>query len=198
MVNKGKKYYDIVTTAKDLFWKHGIKRVTVEEICRRANVSKMTFYKYFTNKEELAKQIIKNIFDESMEKYNEMMLSDLPFSEKMKLQVRMKLEGTKDISEEYVKDVYEDTDSELHKYWDKRANEAIETVINYFKDAQVKGWIRKDIKIDFILYIINKFFDFANDDYLISKYDTMQELIVEINKFFLYGILPYENKPDDQ
>jgi AcrR family transcriptional regulator len=197
MVNKGKKYYDIVTTAKDLFWKHGIKRVTVEEICMIANVSKMTFYKYFPNKEELAKQIIKNIFDESMEKYNEMMLSDLPFSEKMKLQVKMKLEGTKDISEEYVKDVYEDTDSELHKYWEKRANEAIETVINYFKDAQAKGWLRKDIKIDFILYMINKFFDFANDDYLISKYDTMQDLIVEINKFFLYGILPYENKPDE-
>ncbi len=197
MVNKGKKYYDIITAAKDLFWKHGFKRVTVEEICVTANVSKMTFYKYFPNKTELAKQIISNIFDEGMIKFNKMMLSDISFAEKMKLQVRMKLEGTKDISEEFVKDVYGDADSEVHKFWEEKANEAIERVIRYYREAQANGWLRKDIKIDFILYIINKFFDFVNDETLISKYDSMQELIVEINKFFLYGILPYEDMPDE-
>ncbi len=197
MVKTGKKYYDIIKAAKDLFWKHGLKRVTVEEICVTANVSKMTFYKYFPNKTELAKQIISNIFDEGMIKFNEMMLSDISFAEKMKLQVRMKLEGTKDISEEFVKDVYGDADSEVHKFWEEKANDAIDRVIRYYSEAQAKGWLRKDIKIDFILYIINKFFDFVNDETLISKYDSMQELIVEINKFFLYGILPYKDMPDE-
>jgi len=192
MVKTGKKYDDIIIAAKGLFWKHGFKRITIEEICSTANVSKMTFYKYFPNKTELAKQIISNIFDENMNKFNEMMLSDISFAEKMKLQVRMKLEGTKDISEEFVKDVYGDTDSEVHKFWEEKANEAIARVIDFYREAQSKGWLRKDIKIDFILYIINKFFEFVNDEYLISKYDSMQELIVEINKFFLYGILPYE------
>ena len=196
MVNKGKKYYDIITTAKDLFWKHGFKRVTVEEICTRSNVSKMTFYKYFKNKTELAIQIIKDMFDENIKKINELMLSDISFEEKMKLQVRMKLEATNDISEEFVKDVYGDNDSEVKKYWEKMANDAIDIVINHYREAQNKGWMRKDIKIDFIIYVINKFFEFVNDDYLISKYDTMQDLIVEINKFFLYGILPYENKQE--
>ncbi len=69
--------------------------------------------------------------------------------------------------------------------------------MNHYKIAQEKGELRKDLKIDFILYIINKFFEFANDDYLISKYKTMQDLIVEINKFFLYGILPHTKQPDD-
>lgn len=197
MVNKGKKYYDIITTAKDLFWKHGFKRVTVEEICTRSNVSKMTFYKYFKNKTELAIQIIKDMFDENIKKINELMLSDISFEEKMKLQVRMKLEATNDISEEFVKDVYGDNDSEVKKYWEKMANDAIDIVINHYREAQNKGWMRKDIKIDFIIYVINKFFEFVNDDYLISRYDTMQDLIIEINKFFLYGILPYENKQDE-
>ena len=197
MVKVSKKYHDIITTAKDLFWKHGFKRVTVEEICLKANVSKMTFYKHFANKTELEIQIIKNMFDENMKKFNEMMLSDISFEEKMKLQVKMKLEGTKNISEEFVKDVYGDTGSEVQKYWEKRTNEAIVIVINHYREAQKNGWLRKDIKIDFILYVINKFFDFANDDFLIAKYNTMQDLIVEINKFFLYGILPYEKMPDE-
>jgi AcrR family transcriptional regulator len=197
MVNITNKYEDIIKTAKELFWKYGFKRVTVEEICIKANVSKMTFYKYFPNKTELAIKIIKDIFDDSMKIYNEMMSEDIPFTEKMQKQVMMKLEGTKDISEEFVKDVFGDTDSQVHKYWEKRANEAITTVIDHYKDAQSKGWIRKDIKIDFIVYVINKFFEFVNDDYLISKYKTMQELIIEINKFLLYGILPYKNMPDE-
>ena len=42
--------------------------------------------------------------------------------------------------------------------------------------------------------MINKTFEFVNDDELISKYATMQDLILEINRFFLYGILPHESK----
>lgn len=197
MVNTSNKYNDIVTTAKDLFWKHGLRRVTVEEICTVAGVSKMTFYKYFKNKNELAITIIENMFDENMKKFNKMMQSDISFEEKMKMQVRMKLEGTKDMSEEFVKDVFGGKETEIRKCWEKLANEAIGTVINHYREAQMKGWMRKDIKIEFILYVINKFFEFVNDGQLISHYDTMQDLTVEINKFFLYGIMPYKNSPDE-
>ena len=49
------KSLDILNTARQLFWKHGIRRVSVEEVCREAGVSKMTFYRSFPNKIELAK-----------------------------------------------------------------------------------------------------------------------------------------------
>ena len=191
------KKEDLLRTAKDLFWKFGFRRVTVEEICREANVSKMTFYKYFSNKEDLAIEMIKKMFDENMKVFNEMMEADIPFEEKMHKQVQMKMEGTKNISEEFVKDIYGDVESEINKYWKKRINEAMMEVMNHYKKAQEKGWIRKDLKIDFMMYLVNKFFEFTNDDYLISKYNTMQDLIMEINKFFLYGILP-SNKPQNE
>ena len=54
---KSKKLCQISQTAETLFKLYGIKRVTVEEICKKANVSKMTFYKYFRNKIELVKHI---------------------------------------------------------------------------------------------------------------------------------------------
>ena len=57
------KRIQIVKTAKELFWKFGIKRVTIEEICREANVSKMTFYKFFSNKNELLHTVIEEMFD---------------------------------------------------------------------------------------------------------------------------------------
>jgi len=44
--SENQKYNQIIDTSKKLFWKYGIKRVTIEEICREAGVSKMTFYKH--------------------------------------------------------------------------------------------------------------------------------------------------------
>ena len=197
MVRHNKKFRDIVHTAKGLFWKHGLRRVTIEEICQEANVSKMTFYKYFPNKTELAKEILNRLFEENMKKFDKLMLADIPFEEKMHQQIKLKTEGTEDISEEFVKDIYGDPDSELAGYWKMRADGFIQKVIDHYTDAQQKGWLRTDVKIDFILYMINKTFEMVNDKALISKYDNMQELILEINRFFLYGILPYEKQADD-
>ena len=60
------KKNQILHTSKELFWKFGFKRVTIEEICKEAGVSKMTFYKFFPNKLELAKTILDKIFDENI------------------------------------------------------------------------------------------------------------------------------------
>jgi AcrR family transcriptional regulator len=196
MSHQNKKYRDITSTAKTLFWKHGFRRVSIEEICREAGVSKMTFYKYFSNKLELVREILNVMFRESMDEFRRLMHADIPFEEKMKRQIQMKLEGTRDISEEFVKDIYGDPDSELNKLWREKSDEAIGEVIELYREAQEKGWLRQDLKIDFILYMINKAFEYVNDDTLISKYDQIQDLILEINRFFLYGILPHKQTDD--
>jgi AcrR family transcriptional regulator len=43
----------IVATAARLFYKHGINAVGIAQICKEANVSKRTLYKYFDTKEAL-------------------------------------------------------------------------------------------------------------------------------------------------
>ena len=48
--DRPKKEGDILRTAEDLFMQFGYGKVTVEEICRAAGVSKVTYYKYFKKK----------------------------------------------------------------------------------------------------------------------------------------------------
>ena len=81
------KFKQIVNTAKELFYKFGIKRVSVEEICQTAQVSKMTFYKYFPNKIELSKHIFTELIEENEAKYDEIMASDLSFAEKTDIKI---------------------------------------------------------------------------------------------------------------
>src|SRR6056297_889499 len=146
------KYIDIVKTAHKLFWKHGISRVTIEEVCRKANVSKMTFYKFFSNKVELGKTVIDNIMDENIRKYHSIMNEDIPFREKIKKQLRLKFEGTREISKELVNDIYSNKKLGLHHYWHERTSAFTTAVMEDYKQAQKKGEIRQDMRIEFMFY----------------------------------------------
>lgn len=52
-MNSEKKRQDIVQVAMDLFIERGFDKVSVEEICRKLNISKPTLYKYVPKKELL-------------------------------------------------------------------------------------------------------------------------------------------------
>ncbi|HYW95493.1 MAG TPA: TetR/AcrR family transcriptional regulator, partial [Bacteroidales bacterium] len=106
MKNVSQKYLDIMSYGKALFWKYGMKRVTVEEICEEANVSKMTFYKYFGNKDKLALEIIRSLLENTLKEFLVVMESDIPFKKKVEATVKMKMEQTGTISKEFLSDLY--------------------------------------------------------------------------------------------
>ncbi len=185
------KYADILRTAKELFWKHGIRRVSTEEICREAGVSKMTFYRFFPNKIELAKAILKQLSDSGMEDYKALMSEDIPFEEKVRRQLLMKFEGTREISAEFVKDMYSNSEWGLREYLEQRTEEALKVIMADYAHAQQMGWMRKDIRPEFILFIFHKMPEWVSDDQLLSAYSNAHDLIMEIANFFFYGILPH-------
>ena len=194
-LSKNKRKDELLTiTAKSLFWKYGIKKVNIEEICIEAGVSKMTFYRYFKNKTELIKKVIENLFNGILNDYQHIMNKDVPFEEKVREQLIMKFEGTNDISPELIKDIYGEPESEICQYWKSHADEMMKQVIDDYKKAQEEGWIRKDIKLEFILYMSNKTMELASDESLQAMYPNMQAMIMEIANFFFYGILPYSKK----
>ncbi|MFA9389906.1 MAG: TetR/AcrR family transcriptional regulator [Prolixibacteraceae bacterium] len=184
------KYQDILLTAQHLFWKFGIKRVTIEEICKEAGVSKMTFYRFFKNKIELARIVLGGIFTDAKEKYLSLMAQDIPFAEKVKQQVIMKFEGTKEISAELIKDIYSGWNAELKDYFEKTSSEMVLMVRNDYLEAIDKGWIRKDVKVDFIFYMSQKMAELSSDPALLGLYNNPQELIMEFMNMMFYGILP--------
>lgn len=186
-LNKSEK---LLSTAKDLFWRYGFKRVSVEEICRKAGVSKMTFYRQYENKTELAKKILDSIFEEGTMKFCEILNSDCPASEKMRQMVLLKMEGTKDISREFLEEVYNDQGSELQSFTIRRSAEIWEGLLAEFKDAQKRGVFRKDFKPEFLLAMSQKMADLINDPQISKMYDSPQDMIIEITNLITYGIAP--------
>lgn len=192
MVRTNKKYDDIMASARDLFWKHGFRRVSIEEICQKADVSKMTFYKHFPNKTELAKTIFNDVILEAEQRFSQIMKEDIPGAEKMKKIIQLKIEGTNDISQEFLQDFYSGTVPELQAYVAERTHKTWDNVINDFKVAQKAGIIRKDFKLEFLVKVQNKLIELMDDESLASLYDSRQDLILEFTNLILYGIAPHD------
>ncbi|MFO8023231.1 MAG: TetR/AcrR family transcriptional regulator [Perlabentimonas sp.] len=192
MIAKTKKYSDILLTAKELFWKFGFKKVTIEEVCQKAGVSKMTFYRYFPNKLELAKAVLDMVIDKSIVDFKSLMSEDIPASEKMKRMLQMKFEGTNDISKEFLMDFYNNPELEVSTYIKQRTNEVWLGIIEDFKKGQREGWLRSDFKPEIILIMSQKIMELMNDENVLRLYNNPQELVMEISNFFTYGIAPHK------
>jgi len=182
----------LLETGKRLFWKYGFKRVSVEEICRETNVSKMTFYRCFENKIELAKTIFSIEVKLGVEKFNNIINSDMISSEKLKMILVMKMEGTNNISKEFLNDFYNSPDAELKAFVENSVRTSFAEIISGYRFAQEKGWFRKDMKPEFLFYVSQKLVPMVTDENLLKLYDNPQDLIMEFAKFFTYGISPHE------
>ncbi|HDR88802.1 MAG TPA: TetR/AcrR family transcriptional regulator [Bacteroidetes bacterium] len=183
------KNEQIRKAAGELFWKYGFTRVTVEEICREAGVSKMTFYKYYRNKNDLVKSIMEEKINEGMARYREIMSSDLPYTKKVEQIILQKMEHTRDMSSEFLRDYFSSGDEELMAFANEKTRASVEMVTEDFHRAQEQGLIREDIRIGFIMYFINKMVHLAQDEELKKQYESINDLIMELTRFFFYGVM---------
>ena len=150
----------------------------------------MTFYKHFKNKNELVKSMVMDMTEEALEKYRVLMESDISFEEKVRKIIDMKVEGTEQMSQEFFNDYLPHAEPEIIEFVQQRAHEIMDLIIKDFANAQKKGEIRKDVRIEFIYWYLNKMFDLLADESLERIYPTPGEMIADMVNFFFYGIMP--------
>lgn len=189
ITSSSNKQKDILVAARDLFWKYGVKRVTTEEICGVAKVSKMTFYKYFPNKLELAKQLLSEITDSSIRKFNQIVASNVPFSEKLEGIFLMKIEAVNNISKEFLNDIYLNPELGLLTFLNEKTAEVRTEIESFYKNAQSQGHIRKDVNIDFVMEYSAQMVHLLEKESLMSQYKTSADFILEIMNLLFYGIV---------
>lgn len=58
---------NIKRSAKDLFRKYGYNKTSVNELAKHAQISKVTFYKYFSSKESILHEVLMDYIRENVE-----------------------------------------------------------------------------------------------------------------------------------
>ena len=186
-----KKILQILSTAEDLFQRFGFKHITIEEICTKANVSKMTFYKYFPNKTELIKRILNSWLKQVEQTINEFEGINIPFTEKIKKLLNLKEESIGKISKEFMAE-YMNPDPKMQNFIKDFYARATTFFIEFIKRSQEKGDVRRDIKPEFLVAVLNKMLEIAKDETLLSLYPRVTDFSLEINNFIYCGTLPLE------
>jgi len=189
-VRTNKKYDAILEASKDLFWKHGFRRVTVEEICIVSGTSKMTFYRYFPNKSEVAKTVINKVFDDGITELRKIFRDETAPAEKLRKIIQMKYDGTYSISKEFMDDFYRNPEIGLSVHVDEKVKSTMMEYISLFREGQEKGWIRKEMNLEFMFRFFQSMTIFLFDNKMLSLFNTPQDLIMEITNLFIYGITP--------
>lgn len=185
-----KKHQSLLSAGRVLFWKHGFRRISIDEVCKTAGTSKMTFYRYFPDKLALAKAVFDTEVDNSILQFREIMISETTASEILEAMLRIKSDSVNNISQEFLNDFYTDKDSDLKTYIAQKTANVWNEIVNDFKLAQQKGVFRSDFKPEILLYISQQLPGFINDPYLVQLCGSPQEVVMEIARFFTYGIAP--------
>jgi len=186
------KRTQILATGKELFWKFGFKRVTIEEICREAGVSKMTFYKFFPNKLKLATTILDAIIEKNLVMIRKLSEDHETPEKTFKKILQLKSDSIKGIGEEFIKDLYVNPEEGLKTYMEEKTKKMFAEIINVYNKGKEDGWIRKDLNIPFFFSYISKTTESVMNDELMTYFDTPQELVMELTNLFLYGITPHD------
>lgn len=186
----GKLVSRLMDSAEGLFLKFGIRRVTVVEICRVAGVSKMSFYRYFRDREEIAIKVLERFFNRRMEIFDGILESKMPFEEKLHRIAAVKGQQLKHTSSQLIRDLTAERDSQLGAYLEDLQTRQIRKTRERFLAFQESGHIRKDIQVDLIMYILEHLWEGMHNEKLLSAYDDKSRLQKEMFEAIYYGILP--------
>jgi AcrR family transcriptional regulator len=194
VLTSNKKCAAILQSAQRLFRKHGFRRVTIDEICREAKTSKMTFYRFFPDKIELAKSVLDQYYEENFVKFRKIIMENTSAAEKMQQMIKIKFDGSNDISNEFIQDFLMSSNPELTAYFQEKTKTVLREGIKGFKQGQEEGWIRKDLNVEFLFHFSQKIVPMIYDNDLMNLFKTPQELIMEVTNLIIYGISPKEKQ----
>ncbi len=178
----------VLSVARKLFLEHGLKRVSVEQICQEAGASKMSFYRSFANKKELAKLILTDWITESYRKVEEVYEMSIPFSEKLEKLLASKARIAEGIGQAFLVDLMSEEYIELRNQLFIVKEKHNHQLIDFLKKAQHNGEVRSDLDIPFFMMLAEKIGVLAADTDVQKMMPTPALLSDAISRLLIYGI----------
>jgi AcrR family transcriptional regulator len=141
------KREQIITTAIEIFSKHGPRRVTIQELCEAAGVSKMTFYRHFSNKVHLVETIRDQITEETFAAFDAIDALDIPFPDKIDRMTAFKAQQARGMDLGWIQEMA--STAGIQAEFERR-------FVANLQRAQARGEIRADVNLEFHLLLVRK------------------------------------------
>jgi AcrR family transcriptional regulator len=181
----------IKTSALELFTSNGADQVSMDAIAAKANVSKVTIYKYFHSKEELYNEVINQYLEENLEAIEELLLkSNLNFTDKLKITLVAQMKSLKVAGSNILFDLLE-KDELIENTEQKGLKQRIrEIMYQLYEQGKKEGFIEENLSSD-LLYLFSEIFQAGFkakwNDYKADPVDA--ETLEQLVQLCFYGII---------
>lgn len=165
-----KKFDSILKNAEKEFIQYGYNRVTMDSISKKANVSKVTLYKYFSDKQVLYEHILRKNYLKEFNVIESIINSDMLFKDKIENIIKTRLDKYYDVNQLIVENDYF-ASLDMDNFIKERT--LIMNSLNkiLYTEGKNEGLIREDLST----ITITKYFDIIRTG-LISNFRSLQEL----------------------
>jgi AcrR family transcriptional regulator len=179
----------ILRTSLPLFFKYGIRYVTMDEIARQLGISKKTIYQYYKEKDDLVNQLC-----DIEVKAQQIKFDDLAEKAADPVQEIMMISGSlkrmmENINPTFFKDLQKFYPQAYKRFQQFREQCTYKNILANVKKGKRDGYYRKDLDVEFTaqyrlaqidMLIFGEYFNYEK-----TSFAKAHELVLEM---FLYGI----------
>lgn len=179
----------ILKGAEELFFKYGIKNITMDEIARHLGMSKKTIYQYFKDKDE----VVHSLILEKIEEDKAIFAKTYRESENIVVEAFALMKNMRDI----LKSINPILFHELFKFYPQSWKEfekfkndfVLENIESSLRRGQEQGLVRADINIKILskMRLENIDLAFFGSAFPMDKYNLL-DVQVQMTEHFLYGV----------
>jgi len=188
----------ILSAATGLLASQGVKKTSINQISKKAEVSPVTIYNYFGSKAGLVKETIKYLATQKLEEAEKLFSGRRPYLERLAELVFLKSSNLNQYHPELLKEMAATKDPELKEYLEGQVYpEAMEAFTAFLEEGKSSGYIRPELSARSIQLFTEMF------KYLASSYPQIyndspenHRLINEIWRIYLYGLMGQETHPE--
>ena len=186
---KKQKKDNIRWAALELFQAYGFKKVSINDIAQKAGVSQVTIYNHYGSKDELVRDVVKNLLYGVIDKYRDIIKEKKPFLEKLQAIVFDKSELIGKFHGELTQTVISQ-DLEMRQFvesiWQGEINQML---IDLFEDGRKEGYISPGLSQEAILTYYEIFRQgMFSSPHVQAKLEQNPKLVRELISVFTYGL----------
>ena len=194
---KEQKKESIIRAALELFMQYGFKKVSINDVAAKANVSPVTIYNHYRNKDNLVYEVTRYQLGVMMDYFRKIIYGDGTFPEKIQAIVFNKVEVASQFQGELAPLALQDNSIYKQPIYEEFEREAMNMTLDLFKEGKKEGYIGKDISEQtLIIYFDILKSGISSSTRLYAEQESYPRIVRELNELFLYGLVDTGDRPE--
>ena len=180
----------ILTEAERLFWKFGVRSVTMEEIAKQLGISKKTIYQHFSDKEQILYQVIQHKTSRNQSEMECMVIDTANPVEEILNVLNMMQKNADQISPNLLMDIKRYYPQAFSLFRQYKEGQIMRSILENIQKGILEGLYRAEINPAILARLRVEQIELAfNHDLFPSDQYSMHDVQAELIHHFVRGML---------